>query len=232
MVDLKQLNHFLVSADVSSFSEAAKILYTTQSNISKAILALEKNLGVKLFYREARGISLTPQGRNIYHHARRILDGMDELENMTNTVEADWLNISSNPSSWFARRFAEFYNEHYEENLHCRVQNAGVSSWKTNCNKEFTIENMDVSVVTNSDYIMETMLTDSPMANLSGSYFSPDDGSAVKKGIPLQMDDGEAILFGMVRREGEELSPMAEQFAEHIRASLQTASESDIVELE
>lgn len=302
MIDFKQLKYFMVSADVSSFSEAAKILYTTQSNVSKAIMALEKSLGIKLFYREARGISLTAQGKNVYRYASRILEGVDELENMTNRVEANWLNISSNPSSWFARRFAEFYNAHYEEHLHCRVQSASVGEimnrvrdcrdelgfvyvfghqrasfqyeldrhhlefvdlasveamlylgkehpfygrsdirqeeldqlryvqiyqdeftdgrrWVLKDQEDSELTDMDVAVVTNSDYIMEMMLTESKLANISGSYLSKDGNPAVKHGISLEQKDGGGT-YGYVKRRDECLGKLANEFVEFIRGAL------------
>lgn len=303
MVDFKQLKYFMVSADVSSFSEAAKILFTTQSNVSKAIMALEKSLGVKLFYREARGISLTAQGKNVYHYASRILEGVDELKNMTNTVKAEWLNISSNPSSWFARRFTEFYNAHYDEHLHCRVQNASVGeimnrvrdckdelgfvyvlghqqasfryelkrhhlefvelaqveamlylgkehpfygrndigqeeldqlryvqiyqdeftsgrNWVLRDQRDCELTDMDVAVVTNSDYIMEMMLTESKLANISSTYLSKDGNPAVKQGIPLEQEESQGI-YGYVKRKDEKLGKMAEEFVKFIGKALE-----------
>ena len=59
MLDLRQLKFFVVSADMGSFSEASKVLYTTQSAISKSVAALERQLGFELFLRGGRGISLT-----------------------------------------------------------------------------------------------------------------------------------------------------------------------------
>ncbi len=44
---------------MGSFSEASKVLYTTQSAISKSVAALERQLGFELFLRGGRGISLT-----------------------------------------------------------------------------------------------------------------------------------------------------------------------------
>ena len=122
MLDLKQLKYFVVSADTESFSEAATVLYTTQSNVSKSVKALEKQLGIQLFYREARGIRLTHMGHHIYEHATELLEAAESLESHVNAVEADWLSVSSNPSSWFAERIADFYNEHYDDDIHIRIQ--------------------------------------------------------------------------------------------------------------
>ena len=50
MLETKQLQYFVVSADCGSFREAAKILYTTQSNVSKVIAGLESQVGYPLFF--------------------------------------------------------------------------------------------------------------------------------------------------------------------------------------
>ena len=48
MLDLKQLKYFIVCAETGSISEAAKLLYTTQPSVSKAIKALEEEMGIVL----------------------------------------------------------------------------------------------------------------------------------------------------------------------------------------
>ena len=57
MLDLKQLKYFIVCAETGSISEAAKLLYTTQPSVSKAIKALEEELLAKI-----NGIGLGPAG--------------------------------------------------------------------------------------------------------------------------------------------------------------------------
>ena len=72
MLDLKQLKYFIVCAETGSISEAAKLLYTTQPSVSKAIKALEEEMGIVLFERMPRGIALTAKGREAYRYACRI----------------------------------------------------------------------------------------------------------------------------------------------------------------
>ena len=52
-MEIKQLKYFVVSADVGSFSEAAKVLFTTQSSVSKVVSSLESELEYPLFKRES-----------------------------------------------------------------------------------------------------------------------------------------------------------------------------------
>ena len=55
-MDLKQLQYFVVCAQTGSFSDAAKVLYSTQPSVSKVVKALEDALGMQLFERLPRGI--------------------------------------------------------------------------------------------------------------------------------------------------------------------------------
>ena len=125
-MDLKQLQYLVTCAQAGSFSDAAKILYSTQSSVSKVIKALEDNLGMQLFERLPRGIRLTGQGQKVFHNACRITNEVEVLENMSANGMTKWIRISMNPSSWFADQFVDFYNETYEKNYHFQLTTAGV----------------------------------------------------------------------------------------------------------
>ncbi|WP_099204564.1 LysR family transcriptional regulator [Scatolibacter rhodanostii] len=59
---------FYTTATLGSFSKAAKQLYTSQPAISQAIKQLENQLGGLLFQRNARGVSLTAEGKVLYQY--------------------------------------------------------------------------------------------------------------------------------------------------------------------
>ena len=126
MLDLKQLKYFIVCAETGSISEAARLLYTTQPSVSKAIKALENDMGIVLFDRMPRGIVLTAQGREAYRYACRIVNDSRKLEEMSHQNMVKYLRISLNPSSWFTNQFVEFYKKNYEKNYHFEVYTAGV----------------------------------------------------------------------------------------------------------
>ncbi|MFR7899007.1 MAG: LysR family transcriptional regulator [Ruminococcus sp.] len=74
-MDLKQLKYFIVCAETGSISEAARLLYTTQPSVSKAIKALENDI-----YKDAvfalglySGITLPLQGVKTYRYTCRIM---------------------------------------------------------------------------------------------------------------------------------------------------------------
>lgn len=68
--DWNQVRAFLATAEEGSFSAAARALKTTQPTIGRQIAALEGALGVTLFERSARGLTLTRTGRELLDHVR------------------------------------------------------------------------------------------------------------------------------------------------------------------
>ena len=299
-MDLKQLQYLVTCAQAGSFSDAAKILYSTQSSVSKVIKALEDNLGMQLFERLPRGIRLTVQGQKVYRYACRIINEVEVLENMSANGMTKWIRISMNPSSWFADQFVDFYNETYEKNYHFQLTTAGVRSvmervrdymddigfvyilsqqkenflhelaknklqfvslYETDVilypgrqtelydskketvnlgelegvrfiqnyqdeffdigsvNEEaFQWKDLDISVLTNSDYIMERMLKNSKVSNVSGSYLS-ENKAGTAPGIPLNMGDSK-VIFGYILHRGEEMDESIQEFLEFLMSRL------------
>ncbi|MEV6028026.1 LysR family transcriptional regulator [Streptomyces sp. NPDC052036] len=72
-MDLNTVRTFVAAADAGQFQEAAAELAVTQQAVSKRIAALERNLGVRLFTRTARGAELTIDGQAFLSHARELL---------------------------------------------------------------------------------------------------------------------------------------------------------------
>lgn len=299
-MDLKQLQYFVVCAQTGSFSDAAKVLYSTQPSVSKVVKALEDALGMQLFERLPRGIRLTVQGQKVYRYACRITNEISVLENMATHGMTKWIRVSLNPSSWFANQFVDFYNETYEKNYHFQLTTAGVrsvmdrvrdyvddigfvyilSQQKENFLHEISrnklqfvpmyetdvvfypgrktelydsgrskvelqdlegvrfIQNyqdeffdigsvhedsfqwkaIDISVLTNSDYIMEKMLKNSRVSNVSGSYLS-ENKTGTTPGIPLDMGDSK-VLFGYIVHKGEKIDESVQELIDFLMTRL------------
>src|SRR5439155_957872 len=60
-----------------SFTRAAEVMFMTQSGVSHQIARLESAIGVQLFNRAARTVSLTRAGETLLHQARKLLVAMD-----------------------------------------------------------------------------------------------------------------------------------------------------------
>ena len=82
-MDTRHLKGFLRIAETRSISRAAESLGIAQPSLSQQLLRLEDEVGVALFRRTARGVTLTEAGRIFEDHARHILAGTDQaLENV------------------------------------------------------------------------------------------------------------------------------------------------------
>lgn len=68
-----QLEAFCRVVELGSFSAAAEALVVTQPAVSLQVRSLERELGVRLLDRRGRSVTLTPEGRAVYRHARAIL---------------------------------------------------------------------------------------------------------------------------------------------------------------
>jgi DNA-binding transcriptional LysR family regulator len=95
-INLKQLEAFVATAEFSSFTKAAEIMYLTQSTVSSHIGALEETLGVRLIQRSARQrVSLTKEGELVYREARDILDRCQALQDLKNHDRQNQLVIGA-----------------------------------------------------------------------------------------------------------------------------------------
>ena len=85
-MNTNQLRYFVTAAECRSFTKAADQFYITQTAITQQIRALEDSLGVPLFDRSSRPISLTPAGSAFLSDARSILGRIDQAVNRIQEV--------------------------------------------------------------------------------------------------------------------------------------------------
>ncbi|WP_168595322.1 LysR substrate-binding domain-containing protein [Rhizobium sp. SG570] len=70
---LRQLQYFVAVAEQGSITRAAQNLSISQSSVTQALKELEGDLGVELFDRHPRGLSITHNGHQFLRHATKIL---------------------------------------------------------------------------------------------------------------------------------------------------------------
>ncbi len=70
---------FLVTAQEGSLSAAARVLGVTQPTLGRQVAALEDELGVVLFERFGRGLTLTPTGMDLLEHVSAMADAANQL---------------------------------------------------------------------------------------------------------------------------------------------------------
>jgi len=77
---LQQLKYIIKIVECGSITEAAKQLFITQPSLSAAVKELEKELGIEIFYRTTKGISLSDDGIEFLSYARQIIEQAELLE--------------------------------------------------------------------------------------------------------------------------------------------------------
>ena len=92
---LRQLQIFVIACRYPSFARAAEELHLTQPAISMQIRQLEEAVGLPLFERVARKLTLTEAGERLSHHASRILGEIKDAEDAMSSLSlADSGSIS------------------------------------------------------------------------------------------------------------------------------------------
>ena len=77
---LQQLKYVTTIANIGSISEAAKRLFVSQPSLTKAIKELEKEMGITIFYRTNKGITVSKEGERFLGYARQVLEQAALLE--------------------------------------------------------------------------------------------------------------------------------------------------------
>ncbi len=78
-MDLRHLSHFVAVAEAGSMTLAARRLHVSQPALSRQIRELERFLGVQLFDRIGRRITLAADGREMLARSRRLLAEAESL---------------------------------------------------------------------------------------------------------------------------------------------------------
>lgn len=91
-MNLKFLETFVWVARLQSFSLTAEKMFSTQAAISSRIASLEEELGLRLFVRDSRGVSLTPEGVKVLDYAEQMLEVQRALKHsLDNTSQQQGL---------------------------------------------------------------------------------------------------------------------------------------------
>ena len=71
---LMQMKYAIAVADTKSMNEAARSLFITQPSLSASVKELENEIGIELFKRTNRGITVTPEGEEFLGYARQVVE--------------------------------------------------------------------------------------------------------------------------------------------------------------
>lgn len=118
---------FYYVAKYKSFTHAAQILMSSQPNVTRSMNNLEKQLGVKLFNRSNRGVTLTAEGKMLYEHVsiafEQLRTAEDELLN-GNGLSSGSITISASETALHVMLLPVLKDFHsaYPQ-IHIRIQN-------------------------------------------------------------------------------------------------------------
>lgn len=76
---LTQLHYIITISETQSMNKAAERLFVSQPSLTNSVKELEKELGITLFYRSGRGVSLTNDGTEFLLHAREMYGKYEEI---------------------------------------------------------------------------------------------------------------------------------------------------------
>lgn len=79
-MDIRQIRHFLAVVDTGSFTKAAEALLVAQPSLSQTVKGLERELGVTLFHRIGRRVTLSEAGRELEGPARLVVRDLETAE--------------------------------------------------------------------------------------------------------------------------------------------------------
>lgn len=79
---LAQLRYLVAVADCRSITGAAASVFVAQSALSRAVQAMERDLGVELLARRGRGVELTPEGSRVVRLARTVLNAVEAIDDI------------------------------------------------------------------------------------------------------------------------------------------------------
>ena len=67
---IQQIYYVITIADIGSLNKASEVLYVAQPSLTSAVQELERELGITIFYRSGRGVTLTNEGEDFLSYAR------------------------------------------------------------------------------------------------------------------------------------------------------------------
>ena len=174
---LKSLRAFEAAARVGSFTDAAKELSVTQGAISYQIKLLESSLGLELFLRSARQVSLTDAGHSLFRTTHRLFRELeDEIHSLAPSKDSSILTVSVSTyfvTRWLSKRLGQFINEYPEITI--RLQHSVNDP-------DFALEEVDLAIQwgigTDSQSVSELLIPSPMMALCAPQLFAAGLGGA------------------------------------------------------
>lgn len=115
---LQQLKYITMVAEKGSLTEAAKELYISQPSLTKSIKELEKEMGISIFDRTNKGISVSKEGEIFLGYARQVLEQTSLIEEKYKQPSKgkQEFSVSTQHYSFAVNAFVDLIKEHGKDN--------------------------------------------------------------------------------------------------------------------
>ena len=109
-MNILHMKYAVEVARAGSLNKAAQTLLIAQPNLSRSIKELERELGLTIFDRSAKGMILTPEGEEFIGYAQNILHQIDQVESMykNTSMPKQRFSISVPRACYISEAFAQF----------------------------------------------------------------------------------------------------------------------------
>ena len=110
---LQQLNYAITIAEAGSINKASELLYISQPSLTESVKELEKELGISIFIRSGRGVTLTPEGSDFILYARQVINDYSELAERFGTAKniKKKFGVSTQHYSFAVKAFVELVKD-------------------------------------------------------------------------------------------------------------------------
>lgn len=185
LVNILHMKYAVEVARVGSLNKASESLYVALPNVSRSIKELEADLGITIFDRSAKGMTLTPEGEEFIGYAKGILRQIEQVERLykSDAPGKQKFSISVPRACYISDAFAKFSRTltdrpaeifYKETNSKRTVQNIlehdyrlGIIRYAENYDKHFKAmleeKGLCCEMVTEFSYVL-LMGADSPLA--------------------------------------------------------------------
>jgi len=184
-VEIRTLRYFLAVAREENMTRAAELLHVTQPTLSKALKALEDELGKKLFTRHSFSIALTDEGV-------LLRDRAENLVTMADKIEKEFLSLDDITGGELYFGLAESYQIRYlaKELSALKAQYPGLKYHITSGDTEQVTEKLDkglldFAVICDAPNGKKYDYLPFPEGDIWGLIFPADDALAQKETIRI-----------------------------------------------
>lgn len=121
---LQQLKYVIKIAETGTISDAAKELFVSQPSLTKSLRELEKEIGISVFNRTNKGISISKDGEVFLGYARQVLEqaALIEEKYINHSIGKQEFCVSTQHYSFAVNAFVDLIKEYGSDNYDFRIR--------------------------------------------------------------------------------------------------------------